>query len=54
MKSLTCQYQGTGVVSEYVDGDPGTKDSYPMHVCGAGVYAMSGIHVSNNLFNCAR
>ncbi|RKH43161.1 hypothetical protein D7X12_13910 [Corallococcus sicarius] len=51
---LACQYPGTGVVSEYVDGDPGTKDSYPMHVCGAGGYAMSGIHVSNNLFNCAR
>ncbi|RKH63194.1 hypothetical protein D7V93_09100 [Corallococcus llansteffanensis] len=51
---LACQYPGTSVVSEYVDGDPGTKDSYPMHVCGAGGYAMSGIHVSNNLFNCAR
>lgn len=51
---LACQYPGTSAVSEYVDGNPGTNDSYPMHVCGSGGYAMSGIHVSNNLFNCAR
>ncbi|NOK15836.1 hypothetical protein [Corallococcus carmarthensis] len=51
---LACQAPGTAVVSEYVDGNPATTDSYPMHVCGAGGYAMSGINVGSNLYTCAR
>ncbi|MBN8232691.1 hypothetical protein JYK02_34755 [Corallococcus macrosporus] len=49
---LACQAPGTAVVLEYVDGT--TTDSYPMHVCGAGGYAMSGIHLGNNQYTCAR
>lgn len=50
---LACQYPGTAAWFEYVDGNPPTADSYPMHVCGGSSYAMSGIHAANNLFTCA-
>ncbi|RKI02568.1 hypothetical protein D7Y15_35235 [Corallococcus sp. AB030] len=51
---LACQSPGTSVVFETVDGSPGTSDTYPMHVCLAGGYAMSGINAGSNLFTCAR
>lgn len=59
---LVCQTPvSPGVTSEYVDGSPGTQDSWPMHVCypgstGSGTYsgyAMSGIRVDQNNFTCA-
>ena len=51
---LACQYPGPSVASEYVDGNPATLDSYPMHVCWSAQYAMSGIHDDHNQFTCAR
>ncbi len=49
---LACQYPIGGVASEYVDR--GTQDGYPMHVCGSSQDGMSGIHVDQNKFTCAR
>jgi hypothetical protein len=48
---LVCQRPNQTILAEYVDS--GTQDAYPMHVCAPG-HAMSGIHVGQNKFNCAR
>jgi hypothetical protein len=48
---FACQTPYVPVVSEYVDG--GTQDGN-MHVCAGGGYAMSGIRIDQNKFNCSR
>jgi hypothetical protein len=54
---IYCAQPLDGLAFEYVDS--GTQDSYPMHVCREDVtnpyqYAMAGINVGANLFECDR
>ncbi|HVZ32933.1 MAG TPA: hypothetical protein VG963_10925 [Polyangiaceae bacterium] len=60
MNVLLCQKPiNQSVITETVD--PGTQDGFPMHVCPPGSpsgglyngYAMSGIRIDQNKFNCA-
>jgi hypothetical protein len=47
---LACEFPGTPVSSEFVDGNPATQDEFPMHVCSAGV--MTGVRLDRNEFTC--
>jgi hypothetical protein len=60
LNDLACVFPQPAVTTEFVDGNPPTDDSYPMHVCPpaslpsdsyAG-YAMTGIRIDQNKFTC--